>query len=92
MIITFGGNDTIQPGLGDDLICAGDRNDLIVGVPGAVTTGSYVAVLLMTIALILILYWGMRRIRLAQGWEGGPPPARSARRTPSGHAVPGATS
>ena len=49
------------------------------GVSGAVTTGSYLAVLLMTITLVLILYWGLRRIRMAQGREGGPPEARGAR-------------
>ena len=49
------------------------------GISGAVTTGSYLAVLLMTITLVLILYWGLRRIRMAQGREGGPPEARGAR-------------
>ena len=49
------------------------------GVSGAVTTGSYLAVLAITIGLVLLLYWGLRRIRLAQGWEGGPPAARGAR-------------
>ena len=48
------------------------RREQKEGVSGAVTTGSYLAVLVITIGLVLILYWGLRRIRLAQGSEGGP--------------------
>ena len=48
-------------------------------VSGAVTTVAYLAVLAITVMLVLILYWGLRRIRMAQGSEGGPPSAKGAR-------------
>jgi hypothetical protein len=54
------------------------------GVSGAVTTLSYLAVLAMTIVLILIIFWGLRRVQLALGREG--PPPRGRRRPVSGPA------
>ena len=57
------------------------------GVSGALTTFSYLAVLVMTIVLILIIFWGLRRVQLALGRGQGPP--RDRRRLVSGRAQPG---
>jgi hypothetical protein len=53
------------------------------GVSSALTTISYLAVLAMTVALILIIFWGLRRVQLALGRQQGPPPRNRRRLVPS---------
>ena len=48
------------------------------GVSPLLTTGSYLGVLLLTVILIGILVWGLRRVRLSLG--SGDPPPRPRRR------------
>jgi hypothetical protein len=43
------------------------------GVPGVLTTVSYLAVLLITLVVFAVLFWGMRRIRSRLGHDEVPP-------------------
>jgi hypothetical protein len=49
------------------------------GVSAALTTSSYLAVLAITVLLLLILFWGLRRIQFRLGSGGEQPPPRSRR-------------
>jgi hypothetical protein len=44
------------------------------GVSSVLTTASYMAVLVVTLVLLAVIFWGLRRLRLALGTDAGPPP------------------
>jgi hypothetical protein len=58
------------------------------GVSPELSTISYFAVLAMTIVLLLIIFWGLRRVQFSLGREGDPP-ARGMRRLFRSRAAPG---
>ena len=58
------------------------------GVSGVLTTGSYIAVGLLALALLALIVWGLRRVRSHLGEDHEPPPkappfAEEAARTPA---------
>jgi hypothetical protein len=54
------------------------------GVAGALTTGAFLVVALITVALFAILFWGLRRIRVRLGRDSEPPAAQGPPLAPSG--------
>ncbi len=59
------------------------------GVSSVLTTGAYLGVLVLTVLLIAIIVWGLRRVRLALG-RGDEPPPGGLRGVLSGRPAPAA--